>query len=214
MRPEYWWFEIYSNHLDQRADELRQGSELSSGFHDVIFSTGSHNSLLFDIPIESDSVRCVWMLTPLDENNTTISAEMQSLAGLANLDLIKEGNPSNQLVTVFGEEPKNSWCYFYQKAQLAQQQENWNEVMRYYEKAADLSLSPSHGYEYIPFIVASISLDDFSLAQQLTITGYKIAPSPVKMMCAVWQEMNLKHGSNIEFSKAYFEIRDRLGCTQ
>ena len=212
MSPEYWWFEIYKDRLYLQSERLLTGSMISSEFHNVTFSTNSENSLLFDIPVESTSNRCIWMLTSIDKFNTIVAKEMRVLSMLANPSLINEGPTSNQLLTILGEEPEKTWCYYFQKAQLAQQQENWHEVMNLYNQAVDHSLRPSNGYEYSPFIVASASNENWKQAQKLTLDGYKITPSAGLTLCKIWEEFKTNDSMNSDLTSAYDEVADKLEC--
>jgi hypothetical protein len=54
----------------------------------------------------------------------------------------------------FGAEPIRGWCYFYQKADLARQQGDWEAVAKLEAKAASLGFSPSDLIEWTPFIQA------------------------------------------------------------
>lgn len=52
----------------------------------------------------------------------------------------------------FGSEPAHDWCYYYQKASLARQIGDWNEVVRLGEEASTLELSPVDEIEWMPFL--------------------------------------------------------------
>ena len=54
----------------------------------------------------------------------------------------------------FGDEPAHTWCYYYQKAELARQQENWDEIVRLGDEAMKLNLHPNDQIEWMPFFEA------------------------------------------------------------
>lgn len=60
----------------------------------------------------------------------------------------------------FGAEPPHGWCYFYQKAALARQTGNWQEVARLGDKALALGFSAGDEIEWMPFLQAYAMLDD------------------------------------------------------
>jgi len=74
--------------------------------------------------------------------------------------LILEGDPAKPLEMVFGEEPDHQWCYYYQKAELALQLENWHEVLRLADEADAQGFRPGDRVEWMPFIQAAIYLGD------------------------------------------------------
>jgi hypothetical protein len=55
---------------------------------------------------------------------------------------------------VFGPEPGHGWCYYYQKADLASQRGDWNQVMQLAEEAVSMNLNPSDQIEWMPFLQA------------------------------------------------------------
>ena len=52
----------------------------------------------------------------------------------------------------FGAEPPHGWCYYYEKADLARQQGNWDDVVRLGDEAAKHRLHPNDAIEWLPFL--------------------------------------------------------------
>jgi hypothetical protein len=73
---------------------------------------------------------------------------------------------------LFGPEPERGWCYYYQKASLARQGENWNEIISLYEQAQTAGFSAGDPVELFPFLHAFLieeRQDDMkTIANQLT----------------------------------------------
>jgi hypothetical protein len=61
---------------------------------------------------------------------------------------------SKPLDFVFGIEPPHSWCYYYQKAELARQQGDWGRVATLHSEATSLGLAPRDLIEWTPFLQA------------------------------------------------------------
>jgi hypothetical protein len=55
---------------------------------------------------------------------------------------------------VFGPEPAQGWCYYFQSASLARQRGDWQAVLRLAQEARRLSLQPGDPLEWMPFILA------------------------------------------------------------
>jgi len=55
---------------------------------------------------------------------------------------------------VFGPEPYHGWCYYYQKADLARQQGEWEDVQRIGEQAFGQGFEPQDPIEWMPFLQA------------------------------------------------------------
>ncbi|HEY3477200.1 MAG TPA: hypothetical protein VGK56_21470, partial [Anaerolineales bacterium] len=55
---------------------------------------------------------------------------------------------------VFGPEPPHEWCYYYEKADLARQRGDWEEVVRLGDEAIQAKLAPQDDIEWMPFLQA------------------------------------------------------------
>jgi hypothetical protein len=60
----------------------------------------------------------------------------------------------------FGSEPPHEWCYYYQKADLARQQNDWQTVAELGDEAQKLGLHPNDQIEWMPFLQAYAWIDD------------------------------------------------------
>ena len=68
---------------------------------------------------------------------------------------------------VFGSEPDHDWCYFYEKASLALQSQDWEEVRTLGDQALNSSLTPGDPIEWMPFLQAYAELGDTERLQEL-----------------------------------------------
>jgi hypothetical protein len=55
---------------------------------------------------------------------------------------------------VFGPEPPHEWCYYYEKADLARQRGDWDEVLVLGKEALNKGFAPQDPVEWIPFLQA------------------------------------------------------------
>ncbi len=69
--------------------------------------------------------------------------------------------------SIFGQEPTHDWCYYFQKASLARQQQNWGEVVRLTEEALKLDLMPKDLSEWMPFYEGSAMAHRLDLANEI-----------------------------------------------
>jgi hypothetical protein len=56
--------------------------------------------------------------------------------------------------SIFGPEPAHGWCYYYQQAELALQEGNWEKIVQIGDKVNQLQLSASDRSEWTPFLQA------------------------------------------------------------
>ena len=55
---------------------------------------------------------------------------------------------------LFGSEPEHDWCYYFQKADYARQNGDWEEVIKMDQGAVALGLAPQDAIEWMPFLQA------------------------------------------------------------
>lgn len=68
---------------------------------------------------------------------------------------------------IFGEEPAHSWCYYYQKASLARQLQDWEEVVRLGDEAVNNNLKAYDNSEQIPFLEGYAQTGNFERTQEM-----------------------------------------------
>ena len=100
--------------------------------------------------------------------------------------IIPDPEPASPDTDIFGPEPAHTWCYFFQKADLARQMKDWNKVIDLYRQAEQLGFTPKYGAEYIPFIEAFAQTGDWQSAYDLTITAKELSQQQKRMLCANW----------------------------
>jgi len=68
---------------------------------------------------------------------------------------------------IFGREPAHEWCYYYQKADLARQRGDWQDVVQLGEEAAQQGFFPDDPVEWVPFFEAFLHLERLEDASRL-----------------------------------------------
>ncbi len=75
-------------------------------------------------------------------------------------NIVPTGEAPKPPVNSFGPEPSPDWCYYYQKADLARQQNDWQQVAKLGDEAQKLGLHPNDQIEWMPFLQAYALMDD------------------------------------------------------
>jgi hypothetical protein len=141
-------FQILANKGEETP--VRRGNELTRNFGNILIMTqASENS-------------CVRLI---DGNSPNLSIRDPQriilIASNSKLDnVITGGDSAVPPASIFGHEPEHDWCFYYQKADLARQQGNWDEVARLGEEADELGLRPNDQIEWMPFLQAYAFLGD------------------------------------------------------
>jgi hypothetical protein len=208
----YWYFEIPYNGLYRYIPELLEGKSMKGQYQAEKFLGESRNSIIIETPELED--QCLWFLTPRDIDNNKILDEARELTPIINLDRILPEPVSDDYPNedIFGPEPKRGWCYYFQKASLARQFEDWEEINRLWEEANQLGFQTEYTYELLPFIEAFVYLEDLDQAVELSIKTQETGMHKNLMLCASWRNSQELHVGNGDFDQAYREVTQTLNC--
>jgi hypothetical protein len=96
------------------------------------------------------------------------NASIRIVGPYSRLGLVLVGEPASVPPRiVFGPEPGHSWCYFYQKASLAQQREAWDEIQSIGDEVLSKNLAPGDAIEWMPFLQAYAQGGDIDHLEEL-----------------------------------------------
>lgn len=148
---------------------------------------------------------CVRILQPDDKYSPLLTKSEINLAQISNLDQILEENsdPRVSPVGIFGPEPVHGWCYFYQKADLARQFEEWDDVVALGDEAFGKGLSPAVGMEYEPFIEGYANAGQWETAFNLTERAAELTNNMEGSLCSVWRRLETIRVGNTSASEEW-----------
>ena len=206
---DFWLFTSGEN--VPRWKDFREGSSLSGVKYASTFEGDSRNSLA--ILFEPENLQCLWILSPQDMAHQTLPAITYEFLPASNLARIKSA-PQAWLPSpaIFGTEPAHTWCYNFQKADLARQSGDWNEVIRLWEQALAAGYGPKHTREYMPFIEAFARTVDWESAKKLTLRAGTITEKARHPLCALWQQLRTETEASEQRENAFSKVDDRLDC--
>jgi hypothetical protein len=150
------------------------------------FTGFSQDSIVVDY--QGGTPHCLWVLGPEDIHNPVISETTRSVLSLSDLSRIKpEQAPT---VTVFSEQaarPASTWCYFYEKADLAQQLGDWEEIRYLWDQSLPYQSGAHEGIELEPFIDGFLRLGDYQKASELTLRAKLNSKRYDSYLCSIWK---------------------------
>jgi hypothetical protein len=126
----------------------------------------------------------------------------------SNLDRIQAESLQAPPEAIFGKEPQPNRCYYYEKADLARQFEDWEKVTALWNEAESLDLLPYSGVEYVPFIEAFAHTGDWEKAKTLTLHANRISDRMPIFLCDVWLNLDYENAPNDLIEK----LSERLSC--
>jgi hypothetical protein len=174
--------------------EFLQGTPIKKEFRHYTFQGNTKDGIIINYnPDEHD---CLTVLDPQDASAPDIHEITRDALPNANNGLILSGptQPGFPPVEIFGAEPEHGWCYLYQKADLAAQQGNWEEVTTIAGQAQEAGYHPelsvsNSPLEWMNFIEAYGRLGHWDEAEALSLAVYEKDSRIDARLCDVWDAL-------------------------
>jgi hypothetical protein len=142
---------------------------------------------------------------------------ISSAMPLSNINLIQpEADPPAQPpLHILGPEPSHDWCYYFEKADLARQQGNWNHVVDLGNQALQLDqrLYPVNAPEYLPFIEAYAQTGDWQRAVELTEQAFQLNFRMDRALCSTWERIQNTTAPGPELNNSIEQLNQMLKCS-
>lgn len=136
---------------------------------------------------------CLRILDPeLDKLNPMQPILLRQAVSLSRVDLIsgeQDLAQTNRLLEIFGDEPEHGWCYYFEKADLARQQGDWEQVVALGEAAAKSGDYPNDPVERLVFVEGNAFLGNWQRAFALTEETAQITPVIHPVLCKLWERI-------------------------
>jgi len=209
----YWFFSLY-RHFGDKRKALLSGVQLEQSQYSSRFSADSRDSLV--IMYEPDNNQCLWILRPQDQALPLIPEITKDLVAISSLDRIR-ADP--QIVrplppTIYGNDLRKTWCYYFQKGDLARQFNDWDQTAQLWVEASENGLSPGNGVEYLPFIEGFIKTSEWELAEELTYQANHMTRKMNPILCMTWSQ-NQSHVEKFDQGgEIYQRIMGNLKCEE
>lgn len=208
--PPYWYFPfLYTN---PNIESLLAGAPLEYSKLSMQFQGNSNQMLLLDFNPEMK--RCLWILQPQDTNLRLVSEDVRKLAAGSDINLIKlsdkEVVPPEE---IYGKQNSQTWCYFFQKADLARQYQEWDGIIKLWNESQSLGERPDNGFEYIPFIEGFGNTEDWGKVKELTKFANKITAGLEPSLCSALDRLAINAPESLERDETILSLKDDLSCT-
>ena len=94
---------------------------------------------------------------------------------------------------IYGGEPGHGWCYYFERADLARQEKDWQEVVRIAGIAFTLDDHPNDPVERFVFIEGYAHVGDWVKARELSMAAYRVSKEYMApMLCSLWSRIALE----------------------
>ncbi len=186
------------------ALNLAPGQPVSVDFRAATFNSTTDHALVLDYRppgclrvLNPQYDRDLWVASKSMTSAQTIQAPFDILPyltaqamSLSNLEqIIPDPSRSAQPMDFLYPEPPHKWCYYFEKADLARQQGDWQKVAQIGDRAFSIPYYPDDLSEYLPFIEAYARLGRWQDARDLTDKTSQAMPLLDPELCSLWKRL-------------------------
>jgi hypothetical protein len=136
---------------------------------------------------------------------------------LSRLDLILTDldQPARPPQAIFGEEPPRQWCYYFEKADLARQFGDWEQVASLADQALGLgeTLYEVNAPELVTFMEGYAHTGRWSEALELTDRALALSERMDRMLCDSWNRIASNQSlEDADFQSTWSTAQKKLTC--
>ena len=204
VNPNYAYFDTY--HL--ALDDYVPGFPLNQSFNAIRFSGNTSQAIVFDFSVRGSCVRVLDSIYRDDPDLSSSVADLFDISDVSNIQFAPDPDPNP---AIFGKAPPQTWCYYFEKADLARQRQDWETVLQLKAEADEHGYGPDLAGEYLPFIEAYARTNHWEEAYLLSQTARGIGEGTGMALCNAWQRFG-QFDSNEEIL-AYTTKASQEFCT-
>jgi hypothetical protein len=142
------------------------------------------------------------LLSQFEDNGVMV---ISPHSNISNILLDEESHIPPEIV--FGPEPPHDWCYYFEKADLARQRGDWDQVRGFGDEVLKKRLAPSDPIEWMPFLQAFAQAGDVDALQDINRFMKKVDPFVRQQVC---QSLHSLQGLSVSVVKS----TDNLFCSE
>ncbi len=121
--------------------------------------------------------------------------------------------PLARMPAIYGPEPPHGWCYYFEKADLARQQGDWQQVVALGEVAFSLNDYPNDPVERFVFIEGYAHVGEWQRAFELSQVSYRVSKEVVgPLLCRLWQRLEAETPSSAGREMILQQVRTKFAC--
>ena len=147
----------------------------------------------------------------LDTGVPILPRSVAKVLKLSNLEQVIPTIKNDSVVpSIFGAAPKHTWCYYFEKADLARQEDNWVKVAEIGDQVFGIPYFPDDLSEYLPFVEAYARTGHWENARDLSRKTADAMPILRPALCAIWQRVEVDPNSSIKPAQIE-KMKDEFG---
>jgi hypothetical protein len=141
--------------MDYTTKDVLGRNHKPYGYRTHVGEISYDNILVISQPAENACVHVIDSQWPRYSDHDP--DQMLLLGGFSEIEnVLTEGSAPRPrpAESIFGSEPAHTWCYYYQQAELALQEGNWEAIIEIGDQVSQRKLSPNDRIEWAPFLQA------------------------------------------------------------
>lgn len=164
------------------------------------------------VVMDFDPPGCLRVLdAELDAVNPMIPDTLRAAAPLSKNEwILTDGAP--RLPWLYYPQPPHDWCYYFEKADLARQQGDWQMVAALGEEAFASGYQPYNPMERLVFIEAYGRLGDWERAGVESVQAQRLWPTLRAPLCLLWDRIAADTPDSPEKQTALAKVRAKVNC--
>ena len=191
---------------------LEPGAEISLPIRRVSFHGSTSQVLVIYMPQNG----CLRVLDPERGDAITYGRQSRFLVDAIPLSdlstiMVHEEHPAR---LPFVRELPRTWCYYYAKAELAYQEEDFAQVIALIDEAQSLGYEPEDPFEWLTYIEAQAQMGNIPAAQEIARNAFKQDNGIRRGLCEVWKRVQLRSSAVGDREAHLNEILAEIQCTQ
>ena len=176
------------------------------------FMTDSDNVLVVTKP---EYGKCAWVVDEADAENPYLEDGVKPYTGYQNKSRIILESGHRMPADIFGTDYVHDWCYYFEKADLAFDRQDYAEALRLFDEAAASGISMGNATEMRPFIKSAAFSGDWDKALDWSATANNVNPNRTTGYFAnLWQILDRDVPDSPEKSDAMTKAHEIFGSAK
>jgi hypothetical protein len=203
-----YWFNAGFEHVN--FDEFSAGKPVTFEKYATTF-TATVNDVMA-ITFEPGQNQCLWILGPQYTDVRDLTPEASTWLRVSNPSRILSTPGTVPTPAIYGREPKHTWCYYFEKADLAGQAQDWATATQLWDEANRQGMHAGNGVELMPFINAYARLNDWETARKLTMQAQSLPDRSTSALCDLWRGLATQPQASADRDQIVAAVEGQLGC--
>ena len=191
---------------------LEKNTDIDLSFRTVDFRGSTSQAIVIYMPRNG----CLRVLDPARGDEITYNSQSRFLVDaivLSDPTLINvDANETAKLP--FVSEPDHTWCYYYAKAELARQKDDWKQVNDSIDEAISLGYQPEDAFEWLTYIEAQAMIGDIITAEELSDKALAEDKGIRAGLCELWTRIQLQVDAGSEVQMRVNQLLSDFRCAR